>query len=79
MKTLIKIKDIRDGSIIIGTFEEIKEYFKIDLNLANEEDKDFFTEQNKEIDEAIDINDLFDILEKQQDGMSFPFEWKEVE
>lgn len=74
-----EIKDLRDGSIIVGTFKEIKEYFKIDLNLANEEDKDFFVEQNKEIDEAIDINDLFDILEKQQDGMSFPFEWKEVE
>lgn len=79
MKTLIEVKDIRDGAIIVGTFKEIKEYFKIDLNLANEEDKDVFDEQNREINEAVDMQDLWDILEKQQDGMSFPFEWKEVE
>ena len=74
-----EVKDIRDGSIIVGTFKEIKEYFKIDLNLANEEDKDVFAEQNRAIDEAVDMQDLWDILEKQQDGMSFPFEWKEVD
>ena len=74
-----EVKDLRDGTVIVGTFEQIKEWFKQDLALINEEDKDFFVEQNKEIDEAIDMKDLWDILEKQQDGISFPFEWKEVE
>ena len=74
-----EVKDIRDGAIIVGTFKEIKEYFKIDLNLINEEDREYFIEQNKEIDEAVDMQDLWDILEKKEDGMSFPFEWKEVE
>lgn len=79
MKTLIEVKDLRDGTVTVGTFEQIKEWFKQDLNLINEEDREYFIEQNKEIDEAISMDDLWDILEKQQDGMSFPFEWKEVE
>ena len=74
-----EVKDLKDGTVIVGTFEQIKEWFKQDLALINKEDKDFFVEQNKEIDEAIDMQDLWDTLEKQQDGMSFPFAWKEVE
>lgn len=74
-----EIKDLRDNTVLTGTFEQVKEWFKQDLSLINEEDRDLFVTQNSEIDEAIDINDLWNILTKHQCGMAFPFEWKEVD
>ena len=72
-----EVKDLRDNTVLTGTFEQVKEWFKQDLSLINEEDRDLFVTQNSEIDEAIDINDLWDILTKHQCGMAFPFSWKE--
>lgn len=56
------------------TFNDVKNYFTYDLEQVEPENIEYFKKLNKEIESAIDIDDLKDILTKQCEGMEFLYE-----